>query len=178
LYLGSDFRTPFDLKVRDLLEMGLLVGHDGWWPDLATAELHAVVKMAEKFGIQSWLNRTFRTLSDGEKQWVMLARAILQKSKITIFDESFSKLDLDHLVTAIQILREYADKGGTLIICSHDLNFLSELSDELLVLKSGGVVKRGSPNEVLRADCLRELYPELDLVITQNEKTGRSKVIY
>jgi iron complex transport system ATP-binding protein len=169
VYLGSDFETPFELKVRELFELGAEV----------MGRSHGdQSEVIERLALNEFLNRDFRSLSDGEKQFTMFARALIQKPEVLIFDETFSKLDLDKLILVAKTIRAYAASGLTVIIASHDLNFLTESADELLFLKLGKKVAAGSVSDTLTAATLETLYPELALHVVVSPETGRYKVLY
>lgn len=88
LRLGSDFHSSFGVRVFELFELASRVG----------AGKGPVREVSEELGLGELWSRDFRTLSDGEKQWVMFGRALVQDPRVLILDETFSKLDLDRLV--------------------------------------------------------------------------------
>jgi iron complex transport system ATP-binding protein len=169
LYLGSDFDTPFELTVRELLDLGAEV------MNRTRSEVSAVI---EALSLLPFLNRSFRSLSDGEKQLMMFARVLIQRPDVIIFDESFSKLDIDKLVQIAKVLRTECARGLTVIIASHDLNFLTECADELFFLKNGKKIAAGIPAEALTGTTLETLYPDLALHVVISPETGRFKVLY
>ena len=177
LYLGSDFRTSFDLSVRELFEMGALVG-SRFMQDIGSKERRRMNEVVERLQIFPFLPRFFRTLSDGEKQLVMFARALIQSTRFLILDETFSKLDLDKLVLVSRVIREEARTGRGFLIASHDLNFLSEVSDDLLFIKQGAFLGKGPIQEMLTPAKLDELYPSLSLQVVTSPETGKWKILY
>jgi iron complex transport system ATP-binding protein len=170
LYLGSDFYSAFDLSVRELFELGLQAG--------GISSRSPMSEVVEVLGIVNFLSRDFRTLSDGEKQFMMFARALIQAPKVLILDETFSKLDLDRLIQVTRIIRKWKARGMSFLITSHDLNFLSEISDELMFLKSGKVLAHGPVNEMLTPARLKDLYPDVSLQVVTSPETGRWKILY
>jgi len=169
IYLGSDFETPFELKVHELLEFGARV------ENRSPSEIAEVV---ERLRIEQFLNRDFKSLSDGEKQLMMFARALIQRPRVIIFDESFSKLDLDKLILVAKTLRSHVARGYCVVVASHDLNFITEFADMLLFLKSGKKIAGGSVSHAFNRATLEELYPEVALQIVTSPETGRMKVLY
>jgi iron complex transport system ATP-binding protein len=169
LYLGSDFEAPFELSVRELFELGAEV------MGRTQGEQSEIV---ERLGLTAFLTRDFRSLSDGEKQLMMFARVLIQRPEVIIFDESFSKLDLDKLILVAKTIRAQCALGLTVIVASHDLNFLTEGADELLFLKAGKKVAGGSVVDSLNVGTLEVLYPELALHVVVSPETGRFKVLY
>jgi iron complex transport system ATP-binding protein len=178
LYLGSDFRAPFDLTVRELLEMGAVVSLPGLWPELSSRERGRIAEVVESLKLADFLPRFFRTLSDGEKQLVMFARGLVQYPKVLVLDETFSKLDLDKLILVGKTIRRHSQVGTTFIIASHDLNFLSEISDQMMFIKNGKKLGTGSVSEMLVPAILDELYPEISLQVVMSPETGKRKILY
>jgi len=171
LYLGSDFSTPFDLTVRELLEMGARVGAE--LPDR-----ERIQRVVEALHLRDFLPRVINTLSDGEKQLVMFARGVIQKPKVLVLDESFSKLDLDHLLWIAKETRRFAKEGMTFLIASHDLNFLSEVADELLFMRKSIIIAKGLVNDLFTPATLAELYPNLALQVVRSPESGKLKILY
>jgi iron complex transport system ATP-binding protein len=169
VYLGSDFDAPFELTVRELFDLGAEV------MNRTQGDQSEVI---ERLGISSFLSRDFRSLSDGEKQFMMFARMLIQRPEVLVFDESFSKLDLDKLVLVAKTIRAYAATGLTVFVASHDLNFLTESADELLFLKAGKKVAFGAVSETLNLQTLETLFPELALHVVVSPETGRYKILY
>ena len=166
LYLGSDFYSHFKLNVSELLELGA-----GVMSRALCSANEAIDEVVEQLKIAQFLSRDFRSLSDGEKQLTMFARVLIQKPELMIFDESFSKLDLDKIILVSKALKDYASRGSAFMVASHDLNFLSECSDELLILKAGKSIAHGKASEILTPFVLKAVYPELDL-----QEIGRAHV--
>lgn len=169
VYFGSDFRAPFALEVKELFELGA---------EVMGRTQGEILEVVERLNLSLFLTRDFRTLSDGEKQLVMFARALIQKPEILIFDETFSKLDLDKLILVAKTVRHYSALGTTFVVASHDLNFLTETADDFLFLKKGQSVASGHVSRVLNLTTLATLYPDLALHVVVSPETGRHKVLY
>ena len=145
---------------------------------MGASERARIATVVEILKIIDFLPRFFKTLSDGEKQLMMFARALIQSSKVIVLDETFSKLDLDKLILVGKILREYTKHGIVFLVASHDLNFLSEISDELLFLKNGKFLGKGTVEEMLVPAKLDELYPDISLQVVTSPETGKWKILY
>ncbi len=167
-YLSSEFPSPFELRVSDLLSLGFETS-------IRPRSINFVVK---SLNLEVLLDRWIHTLSDGERQWVMFARALIQNPEVLVLDEAFSKLDLDRALTAAKILKEYAEKGMTFLVASHDLNFLSECSDYWLWMTQGIVKRFGLRRDLFTSTDLMEIYPTLDIHVVQSPNSGRERIIY
>lgn len=169
LYLGSDFHSAFQVSVRELLEMAKSAN-----PALKMT----IPEVAELFDLTGLLNRTFSEMSDGEKQRAMMARGLLQGPRWLILDETFSKMDVDRSVVLAQILREFMKKGMGIIVSSHDLNLLSEIADELWLMKDGRIINTGKVEDTLTSENLQKLYPLRMIHVVRSPDNGKKKVIY
>jgi iron complex transport system ATP-binding protein len=175
LRLGSEFHSPFGVRVRELYELALEARRG---PEPGTRIHERMVAVAESLGVLDLLSRDFETLSDGQKQWVMFGRGLLQEPAVLLLDETFSKLDLDRLIRARDLIREQAGLGTTFVIVSHDLHFLTSASDELLLLRSGRILARGPARELLSTEVLGELYPGTSLRVLTDPLTGERRIVY
>ena len=168
LYLGSDFQAPFQISVRELLDMARRVN-----PSSGN-----ITEVAERFGITPLLSRSFDQMSDGEKQRVMIARGVIQAPRWLILDETFSKIDLDRSFQLAHELKEMMEKGTGLILASHDLNLISEMVDELWLMKDGRILEAGTVEDVLTTESLQKLYPGRLVHVVRSPDNGKKKVIY
>lgn len=169
LYLGSDFSSPFPISVREVLEMAKQVN---------SRSRYGISEVGERFGISGFFSRMFDELSDGEKQRVMLARGVIQSPEWLVLDETFSKMDLHHAFHLVSVLEDIRSSGMGMILVSHDLNLLSDFSDELWLMNQGSVIRMGSVEEVLTEESLKILYPEKWIQVVRSPHHGRKKVIY
>ncbi len=104
-------------------------------------------------------DRYFNELSDGEKQKAILARALAQEPEVIILDEPTLHLDLKHRIELIAILRNFSrEKGITVIVSLHDVDLASRISEIVILVKNGGIIACGAPEEILNEDTVAGLY--------------------
>ena len=104
-------------------------------------------------------NRDFNAISDGQRQRVLLARAICQQPEIIILDEPTSFLDIRHKLQLLSILRTMAkQKGITVIMSLHEIDLAQKISDKILCVQGDHVASFGPPETVFDADNIRRLY--------------------
>ncbi len=128
---------------------GILSGEDHRIVD----EVMELVQITELAGMD------FQKISDGQKQRVMLARAICQEPEILILDEPTSYLDVKYKLEFLSILQDMkAKKGLTVIMSLHELELAKRISDKILCLKGEYVEKYGTPEEVFRPGYIRQLF--------------------
>ncbi|MBR2742522.1 MAG: ABC transporter ATP-binding protein [Clostridia bacterium] len=102
--------------------------------------------------------RDFSTLSDGQRQRIMLARAICQEPSVMVLDEPTAYLDIRHKIELLAVLRDMAKRGVTVIMSLHEIDLAVKISDLLLCLKGDTVAAFGTPEEILGDDTIERLY--------------------
>lgn len=101
----------------------------------------------------------FMTLSDGQRQRILLARAICQEPKVLVLDEPTAYLDIRHKIELLDILREMAhEKNTTIIMSLHEIDLATKISDFLLCVKGDTIAAFGTPEEVLKNTSIESLY--------------------
>ena len=101
----------------------------------------------------------FSTLSDGQRQRILLARAICQEPEIIVLDEPTAYLDIRHKIELLDILREMAqEKGITVIMSLHEIDLAAKISDYLVCVKGETIAAFGKPEEMLRQGTIEKLY--------------------
>ncbi|MBQ9062055.1 MAG: ABC transporter ATP-binding protein [Eubacterium sp.] len=107
-------------------------------------------------------SRDFNAISDGQKQRVLLARAICQEPEIIILDEPTSFLDVRHKLELLAILRNMAkQKGITVIMSLHEIDLAMKISDKIVCVKGDHIFRYGEPEEIFEESMIRDLY-EID----------------
>jgi iron complex transport system ATP-binding protein len=150
----QEFPEDFGLTVLDVVYMGRtphkrLFGGDT--PDDA-----AIVDAAlEQVGMSAHRDRNFDTLSGGEKQRVLLARALAQQPRLLILDEPTNHLDLQHQIALLALVRRM---GITTLATIHDLNLAAAYCDRLYVIHRGEIVAHGTPHEVITESLLADVF--------------------
>lgn len=106
--------------------------------------------------------RDFNAISDGQRQRVLLARAICQEPEIIILDEPTSFLDIRHKLELLSILRNMAkEKGITVIMSLHEIDLAQKISDKVICVKGEEISHYGEPEQIFKQEIIRELY-EID----------------
>lgn len=104
-------------------------------------------------------DRDFNAISDGQRQRILLARAICQEPEIIILDEPTSFLDIRHKLELLSILRSMAkEKGITVIMSLHEIDLAQKISDKIICVKGETIGCFGTPEEVFQEEKIRQLY--------------------
>jgi len=163
------------MSVLDFVTVGRLPHLKNSWEGYSKKDIDFVNEILEKLGLKNFSSRIALSLSGGEFQMVLLARALIQEPKILLLDEPTSSLDLNHamdLMSTVKKLVENLDITGVVVL--HDLNLASIFCDEIVLMKTGKLVYKGIPKEVLTEKKIKEIY-NLDCKVIYNE--GKPYVI-
>ncbi len=158
-------RPVGQLKVNEILKLGRLP-YTNTLNRLEKKDKELIEKAVSELEIESLQERLFSQLSDGEKQIVMIARAIVQDTPVILLDEPTTHLDLENKARVLKLLKNLANKGKTVIFSSHDLNLLLPEVENFLVIDKG-VCIRGSKVEVLNR--LKNLFTKGLLIFDEKE---------
>ncbi|WP_051435518.1 ABC transporter ATP-binding protein [Shewanella fidelis] len=148
--------TPhhFEMTTSQLIALGL-TPHKGAFDFTSKRDREEVTKALLKVGLQDKANQAYESLSGGEKQRALIARAIVQRPKLLILDEPTNHLDIRYQIQTLELLRTL---NITVITSIHDLNLASALCDELLLLNDGHCVAKGTPKTVLTEQRIAEVF--------------------
>lgn len=152
----------FDFSVRDVVLMGRSPHKRPMEND--NAEDYAIVEQSLSIvGMSNFAKRKFSTLSGGEQQRVILARALAQQTPCLILDEPTNHLDIKY---QLQLMDTVRGLNRTVISAIHDLNIAAMYCTQLYAMKDGKLVASGTPEEVLTPQQIREIY-EVDAEVLQ-----------
>jgi iron complex transport system ATP-binding protein len=146
----------FEFLVRDVVTMGRLPLSDSLWdtPEDAVAATEAM-READCLHLE---NRSVMELSGGEKQRVLIARALAQGASLMLFDEPTSHLDIEHQQVVAQLIRELSRQGRATIVALHDLNLAPLVGERAILLNRGRVGLDAPMRQVLESELLDEVY--------------------
>ena len=157
----------FDFCVRDVVLMGRAPHKRPLERDSAE-DYRIVAEALETVGMADFADRTFSTLSGGEQQRVILARALAQQTPCLILDEPTNHLDIKFQLQLMDIVKGL---DRTVIAAIHDLNIAAMYCDRLYAVREGGVVASGRPEEVLTPELIRAVY-EVEAQVLRDERGG------
>ena len=155
----------FDFSVGEVVLMGRSPHKKSLEPD-NSEDYDIVNESLEKVGMLGFKNRSFSTLSGGEQQRVILARALAQQTPCLILDEPTNHLDIKYQLSLLNIVKSL---NLTVISAIHDLNIAAMYCDRLFVMKNGQIVGSGIPQEVLTKEFIKEIY-DIDVEIVYDSK--------
>ena len=105
-----------------------------------------------KVGMQDFINANVSKLSGGQKQRVAIARTLAMKPDVILFDEPTSALDPEMIGEVLEVIKKLSEKNITMIIVTHEMKFASEISDKVIFLDEGKILKEGTSDEIFHGD--------------------------
>ena len=158
-----------NISVFDYVLLGRFPLLKNSWDNYSEQDYEIVEKNINLLNIRVLKDRNIETLSGGELQKALLARALAQEAKILLLDEPTSALDLNNAVEFMKILKNISMKKEiSVIIIIHDLNLASLFCDSLIILKDGRFIEKGSPKEVINEKNIKSVY-NLECKVCYNE---------
>ncbi len=146
--------TDFDISVLDVIRMGLIPNKSLLSFD-TDEDQQAILAAAEKVDLSNHLSQSFNSLSGGEKQRAIIARAILQNPQLLLMDEPTNHLDIRH---QIDVLKLAGSMNITVLVSIHDLNLAATFCNRLIMLDEGVIVADGTPEQVLTQELLHRVF--------------------
>jgi ABC-type cobalamin/Fe3+-siderophores transport systems, ATPase components len=171
--VGQNQETTFDFTVREVVSMGRHPYKKLFEAD-TKKEKELILKCLESLGMQDRINEKFSTLSGGEKQRVLLAKAVAQDTDFMILDEPTNHLDINYQIQIFDLLKNL---NITVFTAIHDLNIAALYCDRLLVINKGKIVFEGTPEEVVSQKMIKEIY-HVDAHVYQDKITKKVRVSY
>ena len=156
-YIPQIHRPTFGYSVLDTTLMGLTRELSPFRSPSAEQEKRAMEAL-EQVGVERLAPRNFATLSGGEQQLVLIARALCQQSDILLMDEPTSSLDYGNQLRVLQRVSDLAGRGYTVILSTHDPQHALRFSQKVLALQGGHLAAFGETRQVLTETLLRQLY--------------------
>ncbi|MFH8752602.1 ABC transporter ATP-binding protein [Streptomyces rimosus] len=132
--------------------------HQGLFRQWSREDERAVTRALEQTGTSALAGRRLDQLSGGQRQRCWLAMALAQETPVVLLDEPTSALDIGHAVEVLDLVREVAAGGRTIVMVVHDLAAAARYADTVVAMRSGRVVAAGPPREIIDAALVKELY--------------------
>lgn len=175
-FVPQEFNISFDFTVYDIVAMG----RNPYLAKLKKSKYDdkkIIEESLQKTNTYEFKDKYFNSLSGGEKQRVIIARALAQQPEILILDEATSSLDIHHQLDILELIHSLNREDGlTVLTIMHDLNLASRFSDKIVLLSKKGIVKHGEPNEVIDEQVLKNVY-DMDMVVRENKLLSYTEII-
>ncbi len=156
-YIPQSHSPVFNFSVGDMVLMGT-TAQTGRFSSPGKKEIKLAEEAMERLEISHLRNRGYGNISGGERQMVLIARAIAQQAKILIMDEPSANLDFGNKVRVMQTVKKLTKDGYTVIQSTHDPDQAFLYSDKILAMHDGKVLAWGTPRETMRSELISKLY--------------------
>ena len=154
--LRQDNQSTLRLTVRDLVGFGRFPHSKG---RMTAEDVQHVNQALEFLQLTPLADRYLDELSGGQRQRAYIAMVLCQDTPYILLDEPLNNLDMAHAVSMMRLLRRMVDeRGKTVVVVLHDINFASCYADHILAMKDGRVAYEGSPLQVVQDAVLSSLY--------------------
>ncbi|USG63889.1 heme ABC transporter ATP-binding protein [Brevibacillus ruminantium] len=165
--------VEFDFTVREIVMMGR-TAHKRLFQTDTAEDTRLVHEALVRTGMEEYAERSFQSLSGGEKQRVMIARALVQEAKLLILDEPTNHLDIRYQLQIMDLLRNLR---LTVLAALHDLNIAAMYCDHLYVINEGRIAANGTPEEVLTPNLIHEVFG-VETEIYVHPKTQKKHIVF
>ena len=165
--------SEFDFQVEEIVFMGR-TPHKGLLDRETDEDRRIVAESLERVGMTEFAGRNFWTLSGGEKQRVIVARALAQQTRFLVLDEPTNHLDIKFQIGILDLVKGLR---VTTLAALHDLNLAASYCDRIYAISEGEIVASGAPEEVLRPELIRSIYG-IGAIVQPHPKTGRPHLLF
>ena len=156
-YVPQETNVSFDFQAKEVVMMGRHV-HQSFFGGETELDRKKVEWALDRTETTHLANHSILSLSSGQRQLMMIAKALAQDTPIMLLDEPISALDVHYQLHILSLLKELCEQGQTMIVVLHDLNLAARFCHRLLLLNNGAIKKHGIPEEVLTEHVLKEVY--------------------
>ena len=156
--ISSEQHFEFPFSVTDVVAMGRFP-HLNRLERMSDRDWKIVHEAMERTSVLDFRNRSISQLSSGEKQRVLIARAIAQQPSILMLDEPNAHLDINHQIAVFNLLQTLNRQHQmTVIVVLHDLSAAAAFCETMVLLHRGQIVRTGTPREVITAELIQQTY--------------------
>ena len=156
-YIPQSHSPVFHYSVYDMVLMGTTV-RQGSFQTPGKGEEGKVYRALERLHISHLADRDYSTLSGGERQLVLIARALVQEAGILLMDEPSASLDFGNRIRVMETVRDLTKEGYCVIQTTHDPEQAYLYSNGILAMKKGKILAQGSPKDIFKAELISQLY--------------------
>ena len=156
-YVPQAQGAVFPYTALDIVLMGR-IAHRGVFAGPTRGDRQIATDALGELGIANLASRDVTRLSGGQRQLVVVARAIAQGAPLIVMDEPTASLDFGNQVMVLSEIRRLAKRGAGIVLSTHDPDHAFAVANRVAVMKDGVIVGEGAPNDVLTPDLMRSVY--------------------
>lgn len=171
--MAQENSVEFDVEVMDMVMFGRY-SHRKFLEGEKKEDVEICRRYIREVGLEGYEHRSYLSLSGGEKQRVLLARALVQESSLIVLDEPTNHLDVRYQYLIMQTLK---NQDITVFASIHDLNVAAMYCDKILLMNKGEIVVTGTPGEVITEENIEKIFG-VKSQVKVNEITGKIQIYY
>lgn len=156
-YVPQAHAATFPFRVRDIVLMGR-TSHRGAFAAPSREDRDSTDQALAQLGIEDLAEREYTRISGGQRQLVLIARALAQAAPVIVMDEPTASLDFGNQAMVLARIKALAARGLAVVLSTHDPDHAFAVADTVVFLNDGGVAAQGAPQEVLTAARLSSVY--------------------
>lgn len=168
-YVPQETSIEFNFRTQDIVAMGRYV-HRSFF-SRSQEDADKVMWAMEVTNTLPLLDRSILQLSGGQRQLVMIAKALAQDTPILLLDEPIASLDVYYQLHILHLLKKLSEEGRTIVIVLHDLNLASRFCRHLVLLNEGSIQSFGTPKDVMTQPLLQQIY-HVHAHVEKDERIG------
>lgn len=153
----QDNPADIPLTASEMVMLGRFAHWDMWGQEMPE-DRTIVQESLARLKVSALAERSFGCISGGERQRVVLARALAQQTPIMLFDEPNTHLDVSHQIELYRLVRELADEGKAILMACHDIFITPMFADNAVLMQSGGIHAAGPTADVLSPDNVAAVF--------------------
>ena len=173
-YIPQAHTPPFPFAVRDVVLMGR-TPHMGRLSVVSPNDRRIAWRALVHLGIENLAEATYTDLSGGQRQLVLIARALTQEPELLIMDEPTASLDFGNQQLVLSRMKSLARAGMAVIMVTHDPDHALYCADRVVVMQEGSILLDGSPDEAITTETLQRIYQTHVQVLDVTLSDGRVK---
>ena len=149
--------APEGLTVHELVAQGRYP-HQSWFQQWSREDERIVQGALQITNLTMMADRPVDTLSGGQRQRAWIAMALAQQTQVLLLDEPTTYLDMAYQMDVLDLLDDLNEQGRTIVMVLHDLNHAARYADHIVALRGGQIVVQGSPEQVMTAENIRQVF--------------------
>ena len=156
-YVPQSHVPTFPFRVLDMVTMGR-VAHLGMFASPSHQDIGIAEKALDSMGMAHLAEKPYTEISGGERQLILIARALVQEARLMIMDEPTSSLDFGNQIRVLNHVRRLADSGMGILLTTHLPNHAMLCANRVAVIDKGQMRLTGKPGDILNERCLKDIY--------------------
>lgn len=175
-YVPQVFEPVFEFTVGETVAMARYYRQSSYPRGRSSGEQDLITEAMQLTGVYELKDKRLNEVSGGERQRVLIARALAQDTPVLLLDEPSSHLDLNYQLQVYQLLKKLQrEKGKAILVAEHNLNLAVAYCSDLMFLKEGRVAARGRPRELLKEELIRQIF-SVEVELRLNRSTGLPEI--